>query len=145
MLTVAQLAPIKDRDPYLYETLAKIVSAVNATSVCSNANCVALGAGIERLVRHFHRRSVERATRTFLFRRVRRYARLQFAACLFSRGLAQSLRAARQSDPLLARVFAVHRLAAVRSGKLRYAADRGRRRGRQRPRAAAVARKRRVQ
>ena len=33
MLTVAQLAPIKDRDPYLYETLSKIVSAVNATSV----------------------------------------------------------------------------------------------------------------
>jgi hypothetical protein len=33
MLTVAQLAPLKDRDPYLYETLTKIVSAVNATSV----------------------------------------------------------------------------------------------------------------
>ena len=33
MLTVSQLAPIKHRDPYLYETLAKIVSAVNATSV----------------------------------------------------------------------------------------------------------------
>lgn len=32
MLTVAQLAPLKDRDPYLYETLVKIVSAVNATS-----------------------------------------------------------------------------------------------------------------
>ena len=32
MLTVAQLAPLKDRDPYLYETLTKIVSAVNATS-----------------------------------------------------------------------------------------------------------------
>ncbi len=32
MLTVAQLAPIKARDPYLYETLAKIVSAVNAAS-----------------------------------------------------------------------------------------------------------------
>ena len=32
MLTVAQLAPIKDRDPYLYETLTKIVAAVNATS-----------------------------------------------------------------------------------------------------------------
>src|SRR5258708_13735675 len=32
MLTVAQLAPMKDRDPYLYETLVKIVSAVNATS-----------------------------------------------------------------------------------------------------------------
>jgi hypothetical protein len=31
MLTVAQLAPLKDRDPYLYETLAKIVAAVNAT------------------------------------------------------------------------------------------------------------------
>lgn len=30
MLTVAQLAPLKDRDPYLYETLARIVSAVNA-------------------------------------------------------------------------------------------------------------------
>src|SRR2546422_8680210 len=30
MLTVAQLAPIKDRDPYLYETLTKIVAAVNA-------------------------------------------------------------------------------------------------------------------
>jgi len=28
----AQLAPMKDRDPYLYETLVKIVSAVNATS-----------------------------------------------------------------------------------------------------------------
>lgn len=32
MLTVSQLAPLKDRDPYLYETLTKIVSAVNATS-----------------------------------------------------------------------------------------------------------------
>ncbi|HEY2460440.1 MAG TPA: hypothetical protein VGI16_06520 [Candidatus Acidoferrum sp.] len=31
MLTVAQLAPLRDRDPYLYETLTKIVSAVNAT------------------------------------------------------------------------------------------------------------------
>ena len=32
MLTVAQLAPLKKGDPYLYETLVKIVSAVNATS-----------------------------------------------------------------------------------------------------------------
>ena len=32
MLTVAQLAPLKDRDPYLYETLTKIVAAVNASS-----------------------------------------------------------------------------------------------------------------
>jgi hypothetical protein len=32
MLTVAQLAPLKDRDPYLYETLTRIVTAVNATS-----------------------------------------------------------------------------------------------------------------
>jgi len=32
MLTVAQLAPLKTQDPYLYETLSKIVSAVNATS-----------------------------------------------------------------------------------------------------------------
>jgi len=32
MLTVAQLAPLKNGDPYLYETLVKIVSAVNATS-----------------------------------------------------------------------------------------------------------------
>ncbi|MDP9147874.1 MAG: hypothetical protein M3N22_09455, partial [Acidobacteriota bacterium] len=32
MLTVAQLAPLKERDPYLYETLAKVVAAVNATS-----------------------------------------------------------------------------------------------------------------
>jgi len=32
MLTVAQLAPLKTRDPYLYETLTKIVTAVNATS-----------------------------------------------------------------------------------------------------------------
>jgi hypothetical protein len=32
MLTVAQLAPLKNRDPYLYETLVKIVSAVNSTS-----------------------------------------------------------------------------------------------------------------
>ena len=32
MLTIAQLAPLKDRDPYLYETLTRIVSAVNATS-----------------------------------------------------------------------------------------------------------------
>ena len=38
MLTVAQLAPIKDRDPYLYETLVKIVSAVNATSVRSGVD-----------------------------------------------------------------------------------------------------------
>jgi len=33
MLTVAQLAPLKERDAYLYETLVKIVAAVNATSV----------------------------------------------------------------------------------------------------------------
>src|SRR5437899_4490382 len=32
MLTVAQLAPLKDRDPYLYETLVNIVASVNATS-----------------------------------------------------------------------------------------------------------------
>jgi hypothetical protein len=32
VLTISQLAPIKDRDPYLYETLTKIVSSVNATS-----------------------------------------------------------------------------------------------------------------
>jgi hypothetical protein len=32
MLTVSQLAPLKDRDPYLYETLTKIVAALNATS-----------------------------------------------------------------------------------------------------------------
>jgi len=32
MLTVAQLAPLKDRDAYLYETLVKIVGAVNAAS-----------------------------------------------------------------------------------------------------------------
>ena len=32
MLTVAQLAPLKDRDPYLYETLTRIVTALNATS-----------------------------------------------------------------------------------------------------------------
>ena len=32
MLTVAQLAPLKNGDPYLYETLVKIVFAVNATS-----------------------------------------------------------------------------------------------------------------
>src|SRR5579863_5157482 len=38
MLTVAQLAPIKDRDPYLYETLSKIVSAVNATSVLAGVD-----------------------------------------------------------------------------------------------------------
>src|SRR5258707_12300967 len=38
MLTIAQLAPIKDRDPYLYETLSKIVSAVNATSARSGVD-----------------------------------------------------------------------------------------------------------
>src|SRR5437879_8915000 len=38
MLTVSQLAPIKDRDPYLYETLSKIVSAVNATSARSGVD-----------------------------------------------------------------------------------------------------------
>jgi hypothetical protein len=32
MLTVAQLAPLKNENPYLYETLVKIVSSVNATS-----------------------------------------------------------------------------------------------------------------
>ena len=32
MLTVSQLAPLKDRDPYLYETLVRIVSAVNSAS-----------------------------------------------------------------------------------------------------------------
>jgi hypothetical protein len=32
MLTISQLAPLKDRDPYLYETLTRIVSALNATS-----------------------------------------------------------------------------------------------------------------
>src|ERR1700687_4463955 len=32
MLTVAQLAPLKDRAQYLYETLTRIVAAVNAPS-----------------------------------------------------------------------------------------------------------------
>ena len=32
MLTIAQLAPLKDRDPYLYETLVKVVAAVNNSS-----------------------------------------------------------------------------------------------------------------
>ena len=32
MLTVAQLAPVKTKDPYLYETLVKVVNAVNAAS-----------------------------------------------------------------------------------------------------------------
>lgn len=38
MLTVAQLAPMKDRDPYLYETLVKIVSAVNASSASAGVD-----------------------------------------------------------------------------------------------------------
>jgi hypothetical protein len=38
MLTVAQLAPIKNRDPYLYETLVKLVFAVNATSQSSGVD-----------------------------------------------------------------------------------------------------------
>lgn len=33
MLTVAQLAPLRSRDPYLYETLVKLVSGVNAASL----------------------------------------------------------------------------------------------------------------
>ena len=49
MLTVAQLAPLKDRDPYLYETLVKIVASVNSTSQ---------RAGLKRLVRYLHYRSV---------------------------------------------------------------------------------------
>jgi hypothetical protein len=32
VLTISQLAPLKDRDPYLYETLVKIVASVNSTS-----------------------------------------------------------------------------------------------------------------
>jgi len=32
MLTISQLARYKDRDPHLYETLTKIVAAVNATA-----------------------------------------------------------------------------------------------------------------
>jgi len=32
VLTVSQLAPLKDKDAYLYETLVKIVGAVNAAS-----------------------------------------------------------------------------------------------------------------
>jgi hypothetical protein len=32
MLTVSQITPLKDRDPYLYEALTKIVASVNATS-----------------------------------------------------------------------------------------------------------------
>ena len=38
MLTVAQLAPLKARDPYLYETLARIVSAVNASSASAGVD-----------------------------------------------------------------------------------------------------------
>ena len=30
-LTIAQLAPMKDRDPYLYETLIKLVQEINVT------------------------------------------------------------------------------------------------------------------
>ena len=38
MLTVSQLAPLKSSDPYLYETLTKIVAAVNAASQSSGVD-----------------------------------------------------------------------------------------------------------
>src|ERR1051325_9672331 len=186
MLTVAQLAPIKDRDPYLYETLAKIVSAVNATSVRSGVDPATpalaptqiaslsvqpsngwfdisiadpsnarpglfyfaesdvtpgfnsprvyfLGASRNLYVqlgnqtlywRAYSQRSEEHTSElqspylisyaVFFFNdtatteiyTLSLHDALPISACLFSRGLAQSLRAARQSDPLLARVFA---------------------------------------
>ena len=121
MLTVAQLAPLKDRDPYLYETLTKIVSAVNSASQAAgvdqlhaiaraDSGRIDQRAGLERLVRCRHHRPKRRAPRPVLFRRVRHHSLVQRAARLFSRRQPQSLRPARQSDALLARLQPIHRL-----------------------------------
>src|SRR5260370_27479612 len=49
MLNIAQPAPIKDRAPYLYESLTKIVSAVNALGVKAGVDAQAPAAAPARI------------------------------------------------------------------------------------------------
>src|SRR6266852_4565243 len=154
MLTVAQLAPLKDRDPYLYETLVKIVSSLNATSQRAGVDpstpapapspIASVSVQASGLVRYLHHRSVRRAARSLLFCGVGHHPGVCRAPRLFHGRFEKYVRPARQSDALLARVFPVHRLAAVRAGFLRLAADRRSRRRSDRPRASAFQRKRRL-
>ena len=155
MLTVSQLAPLKDRDPYLYETLTKIVSAVNSASQAAGVDSstpspaptpiasinVQASNGWFDVVDHRPKRF---APRLVLFCRVRYDAVVQRTARLFSRREPQSLRPARKPDALLARLQPIHRLDGVSSAHIRLAAHRSRRRRRQRPNSAALEGKRRL-
>jgi hypothetical protein len=101
-------------------------------------------ASVERLVRPLGHRPVEFAPRPFLLCGVGHHTSVQLSACLFHGGVAQLVHAARQSDALLARLFAVRRLVAVRAHHVRLTADRGNGRRHDRTCAAAIQRQRRT-
>src|SRR5690242_20249252 len=122
MLTVAQLAPLKDRDPYLYETLTRIVSAVNATSQRAGVDPSApapapspiASINVQAANGWFDLSIVDPSdARPGLFYFAESDVTPAFSAPprLFPGRLAQSLRPARQSDALLARLLTVHRFA----------------------------------
>src|SRR5208337_1588796 len=153
MLTVAQLAPIKDRDPYLYETLTKIVSSVNATSQAAGvdpstpapAPTTVASINVQASNGWFDISVTDPSdSRPGLFYFAESDTTPAFSSPRLLHGrVAQFVLAARQSDALLARLFAIRRLAAVSTNHVRSAAHRGSRRRHDGPRSAAFQRKRR--
>ncbi len=71
------------------------------------ANRLRLGAGLQRLVRYFHQRSLRRAARAFLFCGVGHHTGIRRPARLFYGRFEKHVRPAWQSNALLARLFAV--------------------------------------
>ncbi|PYT51265.1 MAG: hypothetical protein DMG43_13980 [Acidobacteria bacterium] len=137
MLTVAQLAPLKDRDPYLYETLVKIVASVNATSqragVDPNTPAPAPSPIASVTVQ---------ATNGWFDISITDPSDARPGLFYFAESdVTPAFGAPRVT--FLAGLFSVHRVAAFRAGDIRRAAHRGRRRRLQRPRAVAFQRKRR--
>ncbi len=97
---------------------------------------IAEGASGQRLVRPGDHRQFGVSARAVLFCGVGRDAGVQLAACLFPGIVAEFVRAAGQSGAVLARVFAVHRVAGIHARNLRFASDRSDWRRRVRPHAA---------
>ena len=153
MLTVAQLAPLKDRDPYLYETLVKIVASVNATSqragVDPNTPAPApspIASVTVQATNGWFDISITDPSdaRPGLFYFAESDVTPAFGAPrVYFLGASRNMYVQLGNQTFLAGLFAVHRVAAVSPGDIRRAAHRGRRRRLKRPRAIALQRKRR--
>src|SRR5438477_6919779 len=148
MLTVAQLAPLKDRDPYLYETLTRIVTALNATSQRAGvdpatpppAPAAIASINVQASNGWFDIAIADPSdARPGLFYFAESDTTPAFhSPRVYFLGASRNLYVQLGPDPLLARLQPIHRLASLRAGELRHPAHRSSRRRRHRPSSATV-------